>query len=70
MWRYGISKREHGGYEYYALVEKYNIAGDEMETADAITFTGDTPAEIIRSLERALADVRAEIVTSESDGNN
>ena len=60
-WRYGISKVAYGDDEFYALVEKYTINGVQMATTDPITFTGDDPQEIIRSLERALLDCKAEI---------
>ena len=60
-WRYGISKIMYGSSEMYALVEKYTIGGEQMHTADAITFVGDNQHEIVRSLERALRDVKAEL---------
>ena len=60
-WRYGISKIVYGSSEMYKLVEKYTLYGVEMSTADPITFVGDDPQEIIRSLERALRDVKAEL---------
>ena len=60
-WNYRILKRTHAntGEVSYAIHEVFYDKGKENGwTQEPVTFVGDTPEEVIRSLEVALDDAR------------
>ncbi|MEK9894921.1 MAG: hypothetical protein VW577_05360 [Pelagibacteraceae bacterium] len=62
-WHYQIRKRRLNGELWFDMVEVY----DHGWTVDGIEPGGDTPEEVIRDLQRMLADAHAYPVLDDDD---
>jgi hypothetical protein len=62
-WHYQIQERADMGQKFYDIVEVYS---DGSRTVNGIRPGGDTPEELIQTLERMLSDARhREVLTIE-----
>lgn len=56
------------GKEWYAIHEKFNLAGgEEMTTQDPITVVGDSEQEVVWTLQRMLEDIKKHGIEERND---